>query len=178
VQTGLGRTAYLFEADTAPVYARVVPAAAKADTSQIVPTLLDPRLDYNRVVLFSPDQPVNPAPLAALPPPSPSRATISAWAPGRMTIALDPAPTESSYLLVSENWYKDWHARVDADTASVLRGDQSLIVVPLRAGARRVELTFDAHDFETGKRITWISLLALFVMAAVPVARRRSKRAS
>ena len=99
--------------------------------------------------------------------------SIAAWAPGRMTIALDPAPTESSYLLVSENWYKDWHAHVDADTAPVLRGDQSLIVVPLR-----VQLAFEAHDFETGKRITWISLLALLVMAAVPVARRRAGTAS
>jgi hypothetical protein len=77
-RTGLGQTAYLFEADTAPIYARVVPAAAMADTSQIVPTLLDARFDYSRVVLFSPDQPVKPTPIAALPTPSASRATVTA----------------------------------------------------------------------------------------------------
>jgi len=172
-QTGLGRTAYLFEADTAPTYARVVPAGATADTSQIVPTLVDPRFDYGRVVLFSPDQPVKPPPLTALPAPSPSRATVTGWEPGNMTISIEPAPNEPSYLLVSENWYTDWRARVDSDTARVLRGDQSLIAVPLRAGARQVQLTFKANDFETGKRITWASLIALLVMGAAPFVLRR-----
>src|SRR4029078_9121075 len=146
--------------------------------SQIVPTLLDARFDYGRVVLFSPDQPVKPAPIAALPAPSASRATVTAWEPGSMTISIEPAPTEPSYLLVSENWYKDWHARVDADAGHLRRGDQSLLTVPLRAGARRVQLTFEANDFETGKRITWASLIALFVMAAAPLVLRRRQVAA
>ena len=177
-QTGLGRTAYLFEADTTPSYVRVVPAGAMADTSQIVPTLLDHRFDYGRVVLFSPDQPVKLPPIDALPAPSQSRATVTAWEPGKMTISIEPAPVEPSYLLVSENWYTDWRARVDSDTAQVLRGDQSLITVPLRAGARQVQLTFESHDFETGKRITWASLIALFAMAAAPLVLRRRQVAA
>ena len=95
-----------------------------------------------------------------------------------MTISIDPAPIEPSYLLVSENWYTDWRARVDSDTARVLRGDQSLITVPLRAGARQVQLTFESHDFETGKRITWASLIALFAMAVAPLVLRRRQVAA
>ena len=174
--TALGRTVYLYEADSLPPYARVVPAAVKADTSQIVPTLMDPRLDYGRVVIFDPTQPVNPLPLTEMPAPSPSRATVSAWAPGHITVDLAPAPPAPSYVLVAENWYKDWRARVDGDTATVLRGDESLITVPVPAGARRVELTFDPRDYRTGKRITQLSLLLLLGLAGVPIALRRRRR--
>jgi hypothetical protein len=166
----------LYETDTAPAYARVVPAAVKADTSQIVPTLMDPRLDYGRVVIFDATQPVNPVPLTEMPAPSPSRATVTAWAPGRITVDISPAPPAPSYVLVAENWYKDWHARVDGDTATVLRGDEALITVPVPAGARRVELTFDPQDYRTGKRITQLSLLLLIGLAGTPIALRRRRR--
>src|SRR5439155_263987 len=93
------------------------------DSAVVVPTLVDPRIDYSRVVLFTPDQPVTPAPIREMPPPSPARATVTAWEPGRMTIALDPAPPQPSYVLVAENWYPDWRATVDGASARVIRGD-------------------------------------------------------
>lgn len=177
VTTGLGAPAYLYEIANPGPYARVVPAGVKADTDQIVPTLLDPRMDYDKFVIFDPGQPVNPLPVTNIADitKSPSRATVTAWQPGRMTVALDPAPPQDSYLLVAENWYKDWHARVDGDTATVLRGDQSLIVVPVRAGSRQVELWFAAADYERGKHVTEASAVLLLLLAAVPLARRRRR---
>lgn len=172
-RTAMGRQVYLYEADSIPPYVRVVPAGVKADTAQIVPTLMDPRLDYSRIVLFAPDQPVNPAPITEMPAPSASHASIAHWAPGRMTITLAPPPTDPSYLLVSENWYKDWRATVNGDTATVLRGDESLITVPIRAGARTVELAFEPQDYQTGKHITWASLFLLVAMAGAPTVLRR-----
>src|SRR5207245_1306977 len=50
--TAAGGRAYVHEADTVPPYARVVPAAVKAEPERIVPTLLDRRLDFDRLVLF------------------------------------------------------------------------------------------------------------------------------
>jgi len=177
VRTGLGRKAYLYEADSALTYARVVPAAVKADTSQIVPTLMDSRLDYGRLLLFAPDQPVNPLPVTDMPAPSPSAVTVTKWAPGAMTFAIAPPPDSAAYLLVSENWYKDWHATVNDVPAPVLRGDESLITVPLPAGATAVTLRFAPRDYETGKRITQLSLLLIVGLAAIPLIRRRSARA-
>jgi len=176
-RTGLGQQVYLYEADTAPPYVRVVPAAVKALPSQIVPTLLDPRLDYNRLVLFDTTQQVNPLPVTTMPEPSSSKATITAWAPGRMSIALEPAPPAPAYVLVAENWYKDWRATVDDAPAPVYRGDQALITVPVPAGARRVDLVFAAGDYRTGRTSTLISLLALTLwLVAPPLARRRRGR--
>jgi len=172
-----GARVNVFERTTPAPYARVVPAAIKVDSVAIVPTLLHPRMDYSRLVLFTPDQPVSPEPLKQmeLPPPSPSHAVVSAWQPGRMTVAVDPAPAHESYLLIAENWYPDWQATVDGRSARVLRGDHSLITVALPTGARAVELTFRSELYERGKLVTLASLALLliaFLAAAVP---RRSR---
>ncbi len=163
VPNAFGVRTYLYEADNPPPYVRVVPAAVKGEADRIIPTLIDPRLDYDRLVLFAPDEPVNPLPVDSMPPPSPARAQVAAWEPGRMTIALDPAPPAPSYVLVSENWYLDWRATVDGAVAPVLRGDQTFITVPVPAGARRVELVYRSSRYRTGRMI---SILATLIVAA------------
>ena len=173
VKTSMGRNAYLYEADSALDYARVVSAGVKADTAQIVPTLMDPRLDYDRLVLFSPDQPVNPLPVSSMPPAPAARATVTTWAPGAMSISIKPPTDSARYLVVSENWYKDWKATVNGAPAQVLRGDESLITVPLPPGARTVELAFKPDDYAKGKMITMISLGLIFLFGAVPMVMRR-----
>ncbi|HEU5262240.1 MAG TPA: YfhO family protein [Gemmatimonadales bacterium] len=174
VPTSAGGRANLFERIDVQPYARVVPGGFKApDSSVVIPTLLDPRIDYSRVVLFTPDQPVTPIPIREMPPPSPSRARVTTWVPGRMTIALDPAPPQPSYVLVSENWYPDWHATVDGAPASVLRGDYTLITVPVSAGAKRVELSFRSRDYETGRAISLGSLVLVTGVVVGSLVRRR-----
>ncbi len=174
VTTTTGMRAYLLEADSIPPYARVATAALKLDEPQIVPTLLDPRLpDFDRIVIYDPAQPVGPPALTEIPPASGIAATVTAWAPGRISISLEPSPTERTYLVVSENWYPDWHATVDGRPARALRGDQSLITVPLAPGARQVELTFHSAAFARGRVVTTIAALGLIALVAVPAVRRR-----
>ena len=179
VRAATGRTGYLYEADSIPAYARVIPAAVKGEAERIVPTLIDPRLDYDRVVLFAPDQPVNPLPVDSMPPPSPARAQVTAWEPGRMSITLDPPPPAPSYVLVAENWYLDWQATVDGVAATVLQGDQTFITVPVPAGARRVELVYRSSRSRTGRMI---SIFAVLIVAGLlvgpPVTRRFAARPS
>src|SRR6266581_4235186 len=172
-----GEQANLLERLAPAPYARVVPGAVKADSAAIIPTLLDPRMDYSRVVLFTPDQPVAPAPLKALPPPSPSHATVTLWQPGRMSVALDPAPPLPSYLLIAENWYPDWKATTDGRPAPCLRGDYSLITVPLAAGTKTVELSFRSQLYNRGRALTLGSLGLLAIAAAGSLAARRRQRA-
>ncbi len=176
VTTGAGRTAFLYEADTAPPYLRVVPAAAKVDSGQVVPTLIDPRLDFGRLVLFDQTEAINPLPVTEMPAPSPSRATFQNWSPGRMSITLDPSPPQDSYLLIAENWYPDWHATVDGTAITALRGDQTLLTVPVKAGAKRVELEFSSAYYARGKLLTIVSLVLLAVWAAAAVWWRRAHR--
>src|SRR5439155_9063409 len=58
-----GSRVNLFERVAPAPYARVVPGAIKTDSATIIPTLVDPRMDYSRIVLFTNDQPVTPEPL-------------------------------------------------------------------------------------------------------------------
>jgi hypothetical protein len=173
--TPSGRDGFLYEADTLPPYARVVPAAAKVPDDRIVPTLLDPRLDYSRLVLLAEDAPVTTPKLDSLPPAMASRAAVAAWEPGAMTVRLDPAPDHDAWLVVSENWYPDWHATVDGRPAPAVRGQQTLITVPVPRGAREVRLWFASASYATGKRITFASLGAVLLWLFVPLVLRRRR---
>jgi len=167
--------AWLYEADTIPPYARVLPAAAKIPDARIVPTLLDPRLDPDRVLLLPEDAPVNPPRLANLPAPSPSRATVTVWQPGAISIRVDPAPAEPSWLLVSENWYPDWHVEVDGRPATLLRGNSTFLAVALPAGAREVAFAFSSASYRTGRAVTLASLAGILLWIAVPMVLRRRR---
>jgi hypothetical protein len=146
-----------------------VAGAIKTDSATIIPTLVDPRMDFSRIVLFTNDQPVTPEPLKAMPPPSPSRAAVTAWQPGRMTVTLDPVTPQPSYLVIAENWYPDWQASADGRPAQVLRGDYTLITVALPAGAKVVDLMFRSKLYETGRMLSLGSLAALLVALVAAV---------
>jgi hypothetical protein len=165
VSTSAGTPADLFERRTPVPYVRVLPAAVKLDSAQIIATLADPRMAYDRVVLLDAHDAFAMASVTELPPTSAARATVTRWEPGRMSITLDPAAPTPGYALVAENWYPDWRATVDGAPAPVLRGDWTLITVPVPAGATRVELTFRSRAFAWGRAITWISLV--LVLGAV-----------
>ena len=175
VRTSTGAVATLFERVAPAPYARIVSGAIKTDSATIIPTLVDPRMDFSRIVLFTNDQPVTPEPLKQMPVPSPSRAAVTAWQPGRMTVTLNPVPPQPGYLLIAENWYPDWQATVDGRPAQVLRGDYSLITVALPAGAKVVELAFRSKLYETGRTISIASLTALLatLLAALVPSRAR-----
>lgn len=179
VTTGSGGPAYLYEADTVPPYARVVPAAVKLADSVIPPTLADPRLPgYDRVVLLPQNAPINPRPVTTFPPPSGSRANVSHWETGKMSIDLAPPPTDSSYVLVAENWFVDWSATVDGHAATVLRGDNALLTIPVGPGAKRIELRYHSRAIARGIAIGLVSLLIVLAWLIVPPAWQRRRRSA
>jgi hypothetical protein len=167
--------AWLYEADSVRPYARVIPAAVKIPEERIVPTLLDPRLDPDRVLLLPEDAPVSPPRITEMPVPSPSRATVSAWEPGVITVRLDPAPAQPSWLLVSENWYPDWHVSVDGQPATLFRGHSTFLATELPAGAREVHFTFSSSSYRTGRAVTLASLAGILLWIGVPLVYRRRR---
>lgn len=175
--TSSGTPANLFERVSPAPYARVLPAALSLDSAQILSALSDPRMDYDRVVLLDAREGVSTPALSELPPASSGRATLTAWEPGKMSIRLEPAPAAPSYLLVAENWYPDWRATVDGVEATVLRGDWTLITVPVPAGARQVELAFVSDSYRRGKWLTVLALLLTVAAIAAPAITQRWRRA-
>lgn len=181
VTTAAGSRAFVYEADTIPPYARVIPAAVKVpNDSAIPPTLADPRLPgYDRVVLLTSDAPITPRPIQReLPAPSASRARVTAWHAGKMTVELDPPPRDSSFVMIAENWYLDWRANVDGQPGQVLRGDNSLLTIPVAPGARKIELSYHSRTYARGKMIGFVTLVIVLAGFGLPplVTRRRAHR--
>jgi hypothetical protein len=171
--TAFGTTAVLYERDTLPPYARVLPASVKAPEAQVVPTLVDPRYPVNGVAML-PDTSTATSP-SARPPFAPSTvsATVSEWRPGAMIVKLQGRDSTRGLLLVSENWYPDWRAKVDGRAATVRRINHTLLGVDLPAGAREVRLRFDSPAYARGKIVSALSLLAAAGVILLPVVRRR-----
>lgn len=165
---------YRLPGDNPPAW--VTPLSVKAPDENVLATVLDPRFDVGRVALFDtaaavPTQAVP----AQLPAPLDFRVRVSARSADHITLALDrPAPAGAA-LVVSENYYPGWTARVDGTSAAVGRADLTLIGVPLPAGARVVDLQFTSPRYERGKLVTLavLGLSVLLVAAGVAVDRRR-----
>jgi hypothetical protein len=173
--TSSGAMATLFERDQPVPYARLIPAAAvPASTGQIASTVVDPRFAIDRVVLLeSAPGIVRGAIPNPLPPPSDVAVSVAEWRPGAMRLRLASAAPDASYLLVSENWDAEWRASVDGKDARVLRGDGTLITVPVPAGAREVVLRYEGRSYARGRAITIVSLLVVALGLVVPPAMRR-----
>jgi uncharacterized membrane protein YfhO len=93
-----------------------------------------------------------------------------------MRIVLDGAAAATTYLLVSETWYPDWHATVDGRDAPVHRADYAAIGVELPAGAKEVVLAFASPAYRTGKLVTLVAALLTLLLLASPLWWRRSPR--
>jgi hypothetical protein len=167
--------AVLFERDTAPEYARVLTAAAKIPGDQIVPTLIDPGFPIDRLALYADTASVSPEPLGqGVPEPSPVGATVSGWAPGAIRLTLSPAPADTSYLVVAENWYPAWRAEIDGNPAPVHRANHTFLSVALPPGATEVSFRFESATYGRGKLITIAALLGTAVLLSSGLWRRRS----
>lgn len=87
----------------------------------------------------------------------------------------DAGATAAGYVLVSENWDAEWRATVDGKPASVLRGDGTLITVPVPAGARQVSLDYEGRAYARGRAVTLVSLLVVVLGVVLPPIRRRRR---
>jgi hypothetical protein len=166
----------LYQRDSAAQYVRVVASAAKLPEDQAVATVIDPRFPLNDVVLLPDTASVSPDPIrAGTPDTTAVQARLTEWKPGSMRIALQGRDSQPRYLLVSESWYKDWHARVDDTPAPVHRADHALMAVVIPPGAKEIALHFESPEYAQGKVISLLALLAIAgLYGGTLLARRRA----
>lgn len=175
VATTPGGPGILYEADTVPPYVRLMAGAVKAPAAQTAQVTADPRFPVTRVALYADSEPVSPTDFGAnLPPPAGAAARLTSWEPGRMRIGIEGRDERPLYLVVSENWYKDWFATVDGKPAPVLRAQHTLLSAVVPPGAKEVTFEFRSREYERGRLITLLSLLAVLGLLLGPRLRRRS----
>ena len=166
VKNAAGSTEYLYELPGANPYAWVATAIVKGSDQDVLNTLLNHQFAPYMAALFDSTAEVQARRLTSLPDSTGIRVSVALYAPGHVLLELDqPAPAGSA-LVISENYYPGWIATVDDRPAAIGRADFVLIGVELRAGARRVELTFTSPAFERGKMISLIALTLAALLAA------------
>jgi hypothetical protein len=168
--TSYGAPGTLYEADTIPPYARVVVTAAKMPDAVQATMLVDDRFPVDAAILFSDTSSLRADSITQPIPRSSVTANVAQWAPGAMTVRLTGADTTDGHLLVSENWYPDWHAEVDGRAGVVRRADHSLLSVDLPRGAKSVRLWFDSPAYARGKIMSAVALLAALGLTLIPLA--------
>ena len=175
VRSAVGNEVWLYELDERNPAAWVTPLLTEAPPEAIRATVLNPSFDVARAALFDSSEAVEGQPVSTAPPLLDLDARVTYLSPREIRVELaGPAPAGSA-LIVSENWYPGWRARVDGQPSAVARADYSLIGIPLAAGARRVELSFSDPVYARGRVITLIALVltAVLVVGGLVVERRR-----
>lgn len=79
------------------------------------------------------------------------------------SLALAVNSLADGLLVVSENYYPGWVARVDGVPVNILRADISLRALPLRAGTHQVEFTFEPFSVKLGLAISVLTFLSSLV---------------
>lgn len=110
--------------------------------------------------------------------PAPIAAAARRVAPERIEIAID-AGAEPAVVAVSEAHHPWWRARVDGETAPILRASLALMAVPVGPGAHRIELSFERPALvaiaDAVSAAAWIALLAGIPVGLLIRSRRVSR---
>ena len=174
VPAASGATATLYEADTIPPYVRLMAGAVKAPDDQVAGTVANPRFPSTEVAVYGAAEKVAPVDLGGRLPAAPTAtARLASWDAGRMRINIEGQDPRPLYLVVSENWYKDWRAAVDGVPVPTLRAQHTLLSVVLPPGGKEVTLEFRSPEYQRGRLLALLSLLGVFALMAVPRLRRR-----
>lgn len=98
--------------------------------------------------------------------------TVETHEPERMVLAVN-TPADG-VLIVGENYYPGWVARVDGIPVEIIRADISLRAVPVRAGAHTVELAFEPLSVRIGLAVSVLTLF--FCLIGLGALRAREYR--
>jgi len=88
-------------------------------------------------------------------------ADIRVWSPNRL--AVDVSAEGPGWLVINQNFYTGWHARVDGKSRQVQAVD-GLLAVPLRPGDSQVALWYLPASFVLGAVISLLTLAGVGVL--------------
>ncbi len=166
VSDAAGTKVSLYKLPDEHPFAWVAPVMAKYPDSVVLPAERQPNFATYQVALFDTAAAVQGATLTSVPERLPITVATSDYRAGHFALKLSaPAPAGSA-LVVSENYYPGWTAKVDGKTASVYRADYVLMGVPLPAGATSVEFSFENATYPKGRAVTYAALILSVLLAA------------
>ena len=175
VKDAAGVDVYLYRLPGDNPFAWVTPVIVKAPDESVAATLFARGFEPLSAALFAEDANVEGVDsLTMLPLPVGISVDVKQYQAGRISLELSDRAPSGSALVVSENYFPGWKAKVDGRDAPVGRADYTLIGVQLPAGGRMVELTFDDPAYERGKLVTLfaLALTAMLIGGGIFMERR------
>lgn len=173
-RTRNGRTAFVYEYLQALPRAFVVPTASQAEPPEgALARMHEQDFDPTReVVLY--EQP----PMVRDGTPRLDDAAASVVRHEPTEVVVEVTTPDSAYLVLTDNYYPDWHAEVDGSPADIYRAYHTFRAVPVPPGTSTVAFRFESSALQAGFTISvavWIALLAYGVgLGIVELRRRRS----
>jgi hypothetical protein len=154
-----GPSALVYEDPDALPRAYLVGSARLADPGGALAILGDPAFDPRQeVVLYDPPA-VQPAGGEVT-----GEARITEYATGEVRVAV--TADRPSLLVLTDNYYPGWQARLNGEPAPVLRANHAMRAVALPAGSHEIVFRFRPRDFYIGFGIYVAGLLILGVYGA------------
>jgi uncharacterized membrane protein YfhO len=103
-------------------------------------------------------------------------AQLASYEPDRVVV--DTRASRPALMVLADNYYKGWVARVDGREVPIYRTNHTFRGVVVPAGAHRVEFTFHPADLYTGLYIHLATLALLAAYGIYLLARRRRSAAA
>ena len=153
-----------------------LPRAFLVDRYEVVPDslalgrLLAPAFDPSRAVILGEALPTELAPRAG------ASGTVRWLSHDVNRQVLEVDATGPAILVVTENFYPAWRARIDGGPARVVRADFTLRALPLPAGRHQVEFSFNSDLFRRSGALSALSgllLLGVWLTSDLRLRRRR-----
>lgn len=82
--------------------------------------------------------------------------------------------TESGVMFIAQQWYPGWQVFVDGQSAELFKTNYAFSGVYAPQGEHSVRLVYSPDTFRLGLKISAISVLALFILGVIVMAKRRS----
>jgi hypothetical protein len=101
-------------------------------------------------------------------------AQVTRYDPDRVSVRT--TASRAALLVLSDNWYKDWHATVDGKHAEILRTNHAFRGVVVPQGTHTVEFHFHSRQLHYGLHIYLACLLLLAGYGVYLLIRSRRKR--
>ncbi|HEX6373468.1 MAG TPA: YfhO family protein [Longimicrobium sp.] len=101
-------------------------------------------------------------------------AQVTRYEPDRVSVRT--TASRPALLVLSDNWYKDWHATVDGRHAPILRTNHAFRGVVVPQGTHTVEFRFHPQELWTGLHIYLAGWALLIAYGAFLLVRARRQR--
>ena len=148
--------------------ARLVADAVVLPDEQAMAYLISPEFDPARQVVLSDPPPIDL-------PGGEVEGTVEWVERNNNNVTLRVSADRPTLLVLADNWFPAWKARVDDEEVPVLRANHSLRAVPIPSGEHTVDFYYDSDQLRWSLRLTLLSLTVVASLIGLDWIRSRGR---